>query len=482
MNYSEFTRIISRLSLDCFGARLDHVMDAPNRLCLSFTRYVALDSTFAPRHLMFDFAPAHLDLYPVQKPPKAPQNPQAFTMLLRKYLVSQRVASLRLACDDRIVTLEFGPQDAPRHALIFEFSGQHSNVFLLDLSSDEILGSIHADEERCVHSVYQKPKHYPQNILNLKDRFEQISNDAYFLALESFFSERDKTERFQQSSTLLEKQIRQALKKYQNRLAALERDFEQTDLCQKARSEADLLSAYAFKIPEGSLMVVLPDFQTGEDVTIELTPGQSVRQNIEQRYNRCKRAARALPQIEARMDEASQNVDLLQSSLTKLAAAESFEQVDKLALECADILKEVQPKQQNPSQKKSVQEHKPYKTFTTNQGINILVGKSAEDNDLLTFKVARGNDWWLHVAHMPGSHVVVKSASPDSDSLLDAAMLAVHYSKLAQSSHAEVHATQQKNVRRIKGAPAGKVEIRGERIINVDIDEQRLKRLLKTET
>jgi len=481
MNYSEFTRIVSRLSLDCFGARLDHVSDAPNRLCLSFTRYIALESTFAPRHLVFDFAPAHLDLYPIQKPQKAPQNPQAFTMLLRKHLVSQRVASLRLASNDRIVTLEFGPHDSPRHALIFEFAGLHSNVFLIDLASNEILGSIHADEERSIHSIYQNPKNYPKNNLNQTDRFENISNDDYFSALATFFTERDKKEKFDKSFEQLEKQLTQSLNKLQKRLAALERDFEKTDLCKKDRYEADLLSAYAYKIPEGTSSVNLPDFETGQDVTINLTPGETVRQNIERRYNRCKRATRALPQIEARMDEASNYITILEKALSDLKAAKTTETIESIASTCAGVLNEVQPKKQNPSQKKTVQEHKPYKTFISNNGINILVGKSAEDNDLLTFKVARGNDWWLHVAHMPGSHVVVKSATPDSESLLDAAMLAVHYSKLAQSPHAEVHATQQKNVRRIKGAPAGKVEIRGEKIINVDVDEQRIKRLLKTE-
>ena len=75
----------------------------------------------------------------------------------------------------------------------------------------------------------------------------------------------------------------------------------------------------------------------------------------------------------------------------------------------------------------------------------------------------------------------MKSSSPDQETLLDAATLAVHYSKLAQAKHAEVHATQQKYVRRVKGAPAGKVEIRQERVMAIDMEEARVMRLLKTE-
>ena len=57
---------------------------------------------------------------------------------------------------------------------------------------------------------------------------------------------------------------------------------------------------------------------------------------------------------------------------------------------------------------------------------------------------------------------------------------AMHYSKVAQSSSAEIHVTQVKYVRKIKGAPAGKVEIRGEKSIHIRRDEKRIARLLAT--
>ena len=39
----------------------------------------------------------------------------------------------------------------------------------------------------------------------------------------------------------------------------------------------------------------------------------------------------------------------------------------------------------------------------------VLVGKSAADNDILTFKVAAQKDFWMHVAGESGSHVVVRN-------------------------------------------------------------------------
>ena len=49
-----------------------------------------------------------------------------------------------------------------------------------------------------------------------------------------------------------------------------------------------------------------------------------------------------------------------------------------------------------------------YHTFEAD-GYAILVGQSARDNDRLTFNVADPQDLWLHVAGMPGSHVIVRN-------------------------------------------------------------------------
>jgi len=38
----------------------------------------------------------------------------------------------------------------------------------------------------------------------------------------------------------------------------------------------------------------------------------------------------------------------------------------------------------------------------------ILVGRSAQDNDQLSTKIGRPADFWFHVAGMPGSHVVAR--------------------------------------------------------------------------
>ena len=41
----------------------------------------------------------------------------------------------------------------------------------------------------------------------------------------------------------------------------------------------------------------------------------------------------------------------------------------------------------------------------------VLAGRTDADNDRLSLKVARANDWWFHVSGQPGSHVTVSLVS-----------------------------------------------------------------------
>ena len=484
MYYRELMRMTAQLACDCYGARVDRITDGPEKLIFGLTRYLGGDG-YQPYYLVIDFMSAHLDVYPIHRPPKAPAVPHSFTMLLRKYLESQRVAAVTLSADDRILTITFGSEACLRHALIAELTGRQSNVFFIDLEQKTILGSVWRDSERRhasreVHDFYLPPP--PPSVMDRQmDRFSKVDDAALPEAIGVACVERDRREAFEGARNALQKRLEQAKGRLSRRMDALYRDLEKMDEIASVRGEADLLAAYAWQIAPGSKEACLPDFVTGKSVCIALDPMVSIRENIERRYKRCKRASRALPLIEGRLEEAQGQQIKIDEGLLSLQSSRSLAEIDALESCMAPLLSVLLPVGQQTRVKATIECHKPYKTFTSRCGIAILIGKSAKDNDWLTFRVAKGNDWWLHVAHVPGSHVVVKSANPDQETLLDAATLAVHYSKLAQAGHAEVQATQQKNVRRIKGAPPGKVSISQEKIIFVKMEDTRLQRLLRTE-
>jgi predicted ribosome quality control (RQC) complex YloA/Tae2 family protein len=99
------------------------------------------------------------------------------------------------------------------------------------------------------------------------------------------------------------------------------------------------------------------------------------------------------------------------------------------------------------------------------EGFEILVGKGAAENDRLTFRVARPNDLWLHAAGFAGSHVVVRNpdALPEIPRAVveRAAQLAAHHSKAREArGKVEVHVCRAADVRKPRGFPPGKVELR----------------------
>lgn len=92
-------------------------------------------------------------------------------------------------------------------------------------------------------------------------------------------------------------------------------------------------------------------------------------------------------------------------------------------------------------------------------GYEILIGKNAEMNDILTFEIANDNDLWFHVSSVPGSHVVIRKKDEEipKDIIKKAAELAVKNSK-AQGKVKVVY-TERKNVTKNNSHKIGQVSV-----------------------
>ena len=127
----------------------------------------------------------------------------------------------------------------------------------------------------------------------------------------------------------------------------------------------------------------------------------------------------------------------------------------------------------------------PFFTYTSADGVDIRVGRRAEDNDELSCNPEhRDNaDWWMHAAGCPGSHVVIRFTEPDvpRETLADAAVLSVKNSKAPQSGKSSVSLVRCRQVSKPKGAKAGLVHLSGDvRSISVNVKNE-TERLLRLE-
>lgn len=123
-----------------------------------------------------------------------------------------------------------------------------------------------------------------------------------------------------------------------------------------------------------------------------------------------------------------------------------------------------------------------FRRYTSAEGYPVFVGKDNRSNDELTCRFARGNDVWLHVGGgRPGSHVIVrlpKGKTASLETLLDAATLAIHFSKARGQDRVDVIYTFAKHVRKPRGSPPGAVVPVDPRTLTVRVEPERLQRLL----
>jgi predicted ribosome quality control (RQC) complex YloA/Tae2 family protein len=96
-------------------------------------------------------------------------------------------------------------------------------------------------------------------------------------------------------------------------------------------------------------------------------------------------------------------------------------------------------------------------------GWKVLAGRTDDDNDRLSLKVARPNDWWFHVHGVPGSHVILQGPEgeePDRSTLKSAAAIAAFHSKARDAGVVPVTCAQAKHVSKPHGAKPGTVTVK----------------------
>jgi predicted ribosome quality control (RQC) complex YloA/Tae2 family protein len=209
-------------------------------------------------------------------------------------------------------------------------------------------------------------------------------------------------------------------------------------------------------------------------VLVPLDPSISPKENAERHFRLYRRLTRGAKR-------ASERLSTLERMHGDLEAA--IERVEKAAphqlVPLGSRTKRVRPASHT---RKAETATKPYREFRAEDETRVWVGRTAAGNDELTFRHARGNEFWLHARNVTGAHVVMKTeaADPPSETLLDAATLAAHFSDARGEPLVEISWTRAKYVHKAKGAPPGSVAMSHEHTLRVRIEATRLERLLAT--
>ena len=255
-----------------------------------------------------------------------------------------------------------------------------------------------------------------------------------------------------------ETRLRAALEKelalVQNRLSDVDKARAAARDAGTLRAQGDVLMAYQYQVPANADRVTLPDFAGGE-LTLQLDPKLSAVDNAQALYERARKREDRVQQAEAREEALAAEVADLEDLLACLPTAG-----DK---KLAELLERHAPK--TKTQTRLV----PGIRYDGPHGYKVVVGRNAKENDIVTFRIARSRDVWLHVQGYTGSHVVVQAENSEVpfDTVLFAAQLAAAYSKAGASENVPVDYTLRKHVWKAKGGAPGAVHYAQQKTVYV---------------
>lgn len=230
----------------------------------------------------------------------------------------------------------------------------------------------------------------------------------------------------------------------------------------------DLVTSNLHLIRKGERWLRAEDFHhSNAMVEIELKPELTPAQNAESYYDRHRKARLGRSKVEEEISRLEAMLARIRAQRAGLAENPDPGSLVRIARGAA--------KARKPLQEASM----PGLVFIS-PPFRIIVGRTASENDELLRKKMRGNDWWFHARDWPGAYVFVKAEPGKSlplPTLLDAAMLAVHFSRGKTSGQGDVYYTRVKYLRRAKGAKKGTVLPTQEKNIHVKIDPARIEQL-----
>lgn len=301
---------------------------------------------------------------------------------------------------------------------------------------------------------------------------------SFSTVLDEFYAKKDAAVRMKQRTADLTRVLSTAKERIARKLMHQREELKSSANREKNRIYADLINANTYAIEKGAASATLINYFDPDCNTVEvpLDPALSAAANAQRYYKLYRKAQTAEKILAEQIEKGETELVYLDSVFDALSRAVTTMEIDALRQELASggylRLQKVGRKTTVPL--------KP-KTFVSDDGFTILVGRNNVENDHLTTKTARGSDIWFHTKNIPGSHVVVLTGGemPPDRTLEQAAILAAVHSKAADSKQVPVDYTAVKHVHKPAGAKPGFVIYETNRTAYVNPDQTLAERLAK---
>ncbi len=456
LNWREIDLALSEL--DLAGAQIQKIVQ-PSYDTLVLSCYKPGVAT----ELLFCVAHGACRLHATRMPVPKAEKPQRFMELLRSQVRGARIEAIEQIGAERIVRLRIGRDDGERLLYARLWSGAANLILcapdgtIIDAlarkpSKGELSGGRYAPEAGAA-----PPREFLVRELPGDGTFNERV-DAFYAEHGSELSRAALLERARKYFA----QKRAQLDARAEALTKAAADYAQAD---RYRELGDILMANQSARPTGQTVAV-DDFYQGGEVVIRVDPGKSVLDNARAYYEKSKKARSGAVETAAELAELREAVESLELERERIEATENPYAIR------AYLAKRRSAPSQAPKRFPGLSLER--------NGWQILIGRSAAENDVLLRRHVRGNDLWLHARDYSGSYVFVKARAGKSvplEVLLDAGSLALYYSKGRAAGAGDLYYTHAKYLRRAKDGPKGLVIPSQEKNLRVKLDEARMREL-----
>jgi len=464
LNWKEIDLVLSELAL---AGSLIQEVHQPRHDCL----VLHLFRQGAHFSIIVSLSPRFPRLHAITEKLPNPEKPLRFAMLLRAHIKGGRIESAEQVAGERIVRI------VVRHAgeekvLWLRLWGAAANAIVTDGNGVILDAFYRRPKKREVSGQPFNPLPTgprPAGTQTREYSVRELPGEGTFNAkLEALYREletRGDVERMAAQAdaelAMSENKILASLQKLTARLS----EYAHLD---RFHELGDLVTSNLHAITRGDRWLKVEDFfHENASVEIELKPELTPAQNAEACYDRYRKARLGRSKVEEEITHLRSTLAGIQRQRAAIA-----ENPDPASLGRVARAAEKARKPLLDSQTPGLVFHSP--------PFRIIVGRTAAENDELLRKKVRGNDWWFHARDWPGAYVFVKAEQGKSlplETMLDAAMLAVHFSRGKTSGQGDVYYTRVKYLRRAKGTRRGTVLPTQEKNLHVRIDPSRIEQL-----
>lgn len=420
---------------------------------------------------------------------------QRFAQLLRAHIGGAKILSASQINQERIIKLELATSQKEYNLYIRLWSSA-PNIFLTT-KQNIILDCFYRRPEKgeCAKEKFQFPSTSKESPNNFKlrdftlENYPDLPSDLqksttpYYKKIQWLANKLIKSTLFSSYKKQATALLCSLIENKEEKLYGLKQKIETVVSSYKFKEWGELLNANINLIKAGANSITLKNWdENKEPVTIALNPKLSARENIDLYFKKYKKDKTSLNYLNQEQEKTKSDLDSFQKELGWITQNQDFEVLEKWMNEHR-FLFEQHNSAKNNSQKRATKEDKKQTTALhfNSMGFHIIVGRSAKENDLLLRYHIRGNDTWIHNRDYAGAYIFIKAIPGKSiplDVLLDGAHLAIHYSKGKNATHADLYVTQAKYLRRAKDGPLGLVVPTQEKNLHINIDKERLNRLL----